>query len=86
MKNVRTIQRLAGGTVRIVPPVPRARPIFGLGDAVAAVAQPIAGAIDRVAGTKLKGCGGCKGRRRALNRAVPNLIPPFLRTINKDES
>jgi hypothetical protein len=47
-----------------------ARP-FGLGDAVAAVAQPIAGAIDAVLGTNIKECGGCAKRREALNRAVP---------------
>jgi hypothetical protein len=35
---------------------------------VAAVAQPIAGAIDRVAGTQIKTCGGCAKRREALNR------------------
>jgi protein-arginine kinase activator protein McsA len=46
---------------------------FGLGDAVAAVAQPIAGAIDRVFGTDIKHCGGCQKRRETLNRIVPNL-------------
>lgn len=45
--------------------------IAGLGDAVAIVAQPIARAIDRVAGTKIEGCGGCNRRRDALNKAVP---------------
>lgn len=49
------------------------QPPFGLGDAVAVVAQPIARAIDAVAGTNLKGCGGCAQRRAALNRMVPNL-------------
>jgi hypothetical protein len=43
-------------------------PIRGLGDLVAKVAQPIAGMIDSVAGTNLKNCGGCKGRREALNK------------------
>ena len=43
---------------------------FGLGDAVALVAQPIAKAIDAVAGTNLKECGGCAKRRAALN-ALP---------------
>lgn len=46
---------------------------FGLGDAVAAVAQPIARVIDAVAGTNLKQCGGCAARRAALNRLVPDL-------------
>lgn len=43
----------------------------GLGDAVAKVAQPIAGAIDAVAGTHLKGCGGCKKRQEKLNKLIP---------------
>jgi len=38
-----------------------------LGDKVAAVAQPIARVIDRVAGTNVQGCGGCKKRQDALN-------------------
>ena len=46
---------------------------FGLGDAVAMVAQPIAKAIDAVAGTNIQECGGCKARREALNRLVPEL-------------
>jgi hypothetical protein len=41
---------------------------YGLGDLVAAVAQPIARAVDRVAGTNLKGCQGCAKRRETLNR------------------
>lgn len=41
---------------------------FGLGDAVAVVAKPIARVIDAVAGTDLAHCGGCEKRRRALNR------------------
>lgn len=45
----------------------------GLGDVVASIAQPIARAIDKVAGTKIAECGGCKRRREALNRIVPNL-------------
>lgn len=46
---------------------------FGLGDLVATVAQPIARAIDTVAGTNIKGCGGCAKRRAALNRLVPHI-------------
>jgi len=42
--------------------------IAGLGDAVAAVARPIARAIDRVAGTKLSNCKGCERRKDKLNR------------------
>lgn len=39
----------------------------GLGDVVHAIAQPIAQAIDSVAGTKIKGCGACAKRRANLN-------------------
>jgi len=39
----------------------------GLGDMVHAVAQPIAKAIDHVAGTNIQGCGGCAKRRAMLN-------------------
>lgn len=46
---------------------------FGLGDAVALVAQPIAKAIDSVAGTNIQGCSGCQQRKEALNKLVPNL-------------
>jgi hypothetical protein len=41
---------------------------YGLGDLVAAVAQPIARGIDAVAGTRVAECGGCKKRREALNQ------------------
>lgn len=40
---------------------------FGLGDAVHAFAQPIARAIDMVAGTNIRGCGSCAKRRAMLN-------------------
>lgn len=40
---------------------------YGLGDAVHAVAQPIARAIDYVAGTHIGGCGSCAKRRALLN-------------------
>lgn len=46
-------------------------PPRGAGDVVAAVAQPIARAIDRVAGTNISGCGGCKKRQESLNKALP---------------
>lgn len=39
-----------------------------LGDYVAMMAQPIARAIDRVAGTNVADCPGCKKRREKLNR------------------
>ena len=41
---------------------------FGLGDAVSAIAQPIAGVIDRIAGTSIKTCGACAQRRANLNK------------------
>jgi hypothetical protein len=53
------------------------KPTFGLGDLVASVAQPVAKAIDAVAGTNVAGCGGCKARQEALNRMVPDLTRPL---------
>jgi len=55
-----------------------ARKYRGLGDLVAAVAQPIARAVDRVAGTDIKHCPGCAKRQGALNRAVPFAAHPPL--------
>ena len=52
---------------------------FGLGDAVASVANPIARAIDATFGTKIEGCGGCAKRREALNQILPNLSKPVSR-------
>ena len=49
----------------------KASGIRGLGDVVAAVAQPIAKAFDRVAGTDIEHCAGCEKRREKLNQAVP---------------
>jgi hypothetical protein len=43
----------------------------GLGDVVATVAQPIARTIDRIAGTDIQNCPGCKQRRETLNRKIP---------------
>lgn len=40
---------------------------MGLGDLVAAVAKPIARAIDAVAGTDLEHCQGCAKRQAWLN-------------------
>lgn len=62
----------------MVPPA-RKKPPVGLGDVVAKVAQPIAGLVDKVTGSKLSGCGGCGQRREALNRLVPDVQNPFLR-------
>jgi hypothetical protein len=54
-------------------PIPRvsARKYRGLGDVVEALAQPIARAIDRVAGTHLATCSGCAARKAKLNRLLP---------------
>ena len=43
----------------------------GAGDAVAVVAQPIAGLIDKMFKTKVKSCGGCAKRREMLNQLLP---------------
>lgn len=51
---------------------------YGLGDAVAAVAEPIARLSDRVFKTKIVGCGGCAGRRAFLNAAIPDLRNPLV--------
>jgi hypothetical protein len=45
--------------------------IIGAGDAFAIVAQPIARAIDKVAGTNIANCEPCKKRRKAWNAAIP---------------
>jgi hypothetical protein len=44
---------------------------FGLGDMVAAIAEPIAKASDAVFKTKLKGCSACRKRREMLNTLMP---------------
>ena len=46
----------------------------GLGDRVHAIAQPIAGAIDKALGTNIKGCGACAKRREALNNLFPSKL------------
>lgn len=46
---------------------------FGLGDAVAKVAEPIARIYGAIAHKHVAVCGGCKRRRAALNRLVPDL-------------
>jgi len=58
------------------PEVVPVAPTRGLGDLVASVAQPIARAIDTVAGTRVASCGGCKARQAALNRALPFATTP----------
>jgi len=51
--------------------MPERAKLRGLGDVVAIVAQPVAMAIDAVAGTDLANCGGCQARQEALNKAFP---------------
>jgi len=45
----------------------------GAGDAVAKIAEPIAGLIDKVTGgkTRLKGCSACAKRKEMLNQYLP---------------
>lgn len=50
---------------------PKQRTWQGLGDVVHAVARPIAGIIDTLAGTHLKNCRGCAARRGAWNQKFP---------------
>lgn len=50
---------------------PNRTKLRGLGDVVHLVAQPIARAIDHVAGTHLQDCVGCEKRREKLNKAIP---------------
>ena len=49
----------------------RVKPVKGLGDLIYKVANPIAKAIDSVAGTNVQGCGGCAKRREKLNQLMP---------------
>ena len=43
----------------------------GVGDIVAAVAEPIARVIDGAFGTDLANCPGCKARQDWLNKKMP---------------
>ena len=47
--------------------------MFGLGDAVAALAKPVALASDAIFNTNLVGCEPCAKRREALNKFIPDL-------------
>ena len=49
----------------------RHKPLAGLGDLVAIIAQPIARALDKTLGTDLKNCSGCCGRQQWLNKKLP---------------
>jgi hypothetical protein len=46
---------------------------IGLGDRVERIAQPIAKIIDKVAGTDIQECGGCKKRKEWLNKNFPSI-------------
>ena len=46
---------------------------FGLGDAVAKIAEPIARAYGAITHKRVVKCGKCKRRQQALNRLVPDL-------------
>lgn len=61
-------------TPAVSPSTPQRRRI-GLGDAMAAVAQPIAKAVDAVLGTNLQNCASCGQRQESLNKAVDNINP-----------
>ena len=50
---------------------PKKRTLRGLGDMVHVVAQPLARAIDALAGTHLQNCAGCVQRRDELNHKFP---------------
>lgn len=52
----------------------------GLGDRIAAVAQPIARGIDSVLGTNVATCGGCKKMQQRLNAGEP-IIPTIIKRI-----
>ncbi len=60
----------------------RVKPVKGLGDLIYKVANPIAKAIDSVAGTNVQSCGGCAKRREKLNQLVPfaNQPTPTVKT------
>jgi hypothetical protein len=45
--------------------------ITGIGDVAHKIAQPMARAIDKVAGTNIQGCGACQKRKEYLNEKFP---------------
>lgn len=59
------------------PPLPKVS--RGLGDVVAAVANPIAILVDKATGSKIHGCQPCGQRRDALNNLIPDVLKPFTR-------
>lgn len=76
------------GEIKSSPPVIPTK-LFGLGDAVASVVQPIAKTIDVILGTKIAQCGGCKARQEALNAAVQNILnqkKPDVKGVTTDKN
>lgn len=51
------------------------------GDRIEAIAQPIAKALDKVAGTNLSGCSGCKKMRDRINAGMTVTEATKLRVI-----
>lgn len=72
-----TFKRTAPSPVPVSGKKPVPKPRFGLGDVVAAVAQPVAKLIDSVAGTKLAGCQPCAKRQVKLNTVMPDISKPL---------
>lgn len=60
-------------------PPARPKPTTGLGDVVAALANPIAASVDKLTGSKLVGCQPCGQRKDRLNHLLPNILKPFSR-------
>ena len=59
-------------SVTIIGPIPKNwRKGRRLGDTIASIANPIAGVIDKVAGSNLAGCGGCSKMKKRLNDGMP---------------
>lgn len=52
-----------------------------LGDEIEAIAKPISKAFDKVAGTKISNCGGCKKMRERLNAGMTITEATKLRVI-----
>lgn len=57
---LRTIERTEAGLVAH----------YDLGTRIEKAVQPVAKAIDKIAGTKIVGCGGCKKMRDRLNSGM----------------
>jgi len=58
-------------SVEVASQAPTGSKVFGLGDVVADIAEPIAKASDTVFKTKLRGCSACRKRREMLNTLMP---------------